>query len=191
MEVPTRARTASRAVERYKSVLQLALSCLGPTVWITAGRSTGPLSLLTQGPAALRRGSGDSLYFLPTQDFVPKDSAIRNWRVRTLGYAYTVFEDADLAREIVSWHWHPTTRPDTHIHIGDWSQVAGRSRHHVPSGRVSFEHVVRFLIEDFDVVPARPDWDAVLIECHDRFTTHRSWADWARSSLNALTGQSD
>jgi len=94
------------------------------------------------------------------------------------GYAYTISEDPDLGHELLAWHWHPTTRLDTHIHIGKSHPTHGDlAKYHVPSGRVSFEQVVRFLITDLGVSPARADWDSVLTDSHGKFVTHRRWSN--------------
>lgn len=100
----------------------------------------------------------------------------REWKVGTDGYAYTVSEDRDLSSELFSWHWHPTTRQDTHLHVGRGHDLHGPlARLRVPTGRVAFEEVVRFLIEDLYVQPERSDWDSVLSECLERFRRFRTW----------------
>jgi hypothetical protein len=47
---------------------------------------------------------------------------------------------------------------------------------HLPTGRVSIEAVIRFLIEDLEVAPLRDDWRAVLDRHEDLFRQTRSWA---------------
>ena len=49
-------------------------------------------------------------------------------------------------------------------------------RLHPPTGRVSVEAVVRFLIEDLDVVPRRDDWGAILDRHEEAFRRSRTWA---------------
>jgi hypothetical protein len=46
----------------------------------------------------------------------------------------------------------------------------------LPTGRVSIEAVVRFRIEDLDVVPRRPDWDRVLERHEQAFREARTWS---------------
>jgi hypothetical protein len=59
----------------------------------------------------------------------------------------------------------PTARADLTLH-----------KLHLPTGRVSIEAVVRFLIEDLDVVPRRRDWSAVLDRHEEAFRRSRTWA---------------
>ena len=61
----------------------------------------------------------------------------------------------DQRREIVRWHYHPDSHPDPHIHaVG----IDG----HIPSGRVIFESVVRYMIQELTVEQKRADWDEIL-----------------------------
>jgi hypothetical protein len=47
----------------------------------------------------------------------------------------------------------PPQRPGPTVHIrGEFSRI------HIPTARISFESVVRVLIEDVGARPARPDW---------------------------------
>lgn len=46
---------------------------------------------------------------------------------------------------------------------------------HVPTGRTSFESVVRFLVTDLRVKPARTDWEAIVKESEDRFMAFKTW----------------
>jgi hypothetical protein len=50
------------------------------------------------------------------------------------------------------------------------------SRLHIPTGRVSFEQVVRFLVDDLEVVPQRHDWRDVIAESEERFRAFRTWS---------------
>lgn len=159
--------------------MQRSLSCIGPWLW-QAGEA-----VLVTSPETLRLNCGDKppLYLKATQHFrtgLGSGTRRRDWKVYTEGYAYTVSEDADLSHELLAWHWHPGTRPDTHLHIGKSHPTHGGLAHlHVPSGRVSFEQVIRFLITDLNVVPARTDWDAVLTNSHSLFVRFRRWSDHA------------
>jgi len=48
-------------------------------------------------------------------------------------------------------------------------------RHHVPTGRVSLEAVVRFLIVELGVTLRRDDWEDVLADGERRFAERRTW----------------
>lgn len=93
-------------------------------------------------------------------------------RTRTEGYLYTLSPSASLAEEVASWHWHPSENtPRPHIHVG-----GEHKRLHLPTGRVTFEAVVRFTIEELDVVPERDDWSTVLEEQESLHHQYRGWS---------------
>lgn len=92
------------------------------------------------------------------------------FRVRTQGYMYTLSESERLETEILSWHWHPPARSRPHVHVGE-TQLG-----HIPTGRVTFESVVRYAIVELDAVPARNDWDDILLETEALHVKYRSWS---------------
>lgn len=105
------------------------------------------------------------------------------YRVTTHGYKYQVVT-ADLD-EVVLFHWHPYTtesgKPLTvhpHIHLGErlLAKKGPLSRKaHIPSGRVAFEDVVEFVINECGARPSRRDWKLVLDKSRDDFRSHSSW----------------
>jgi len=131
----------------------------------------------------LKQRGGTRLLFEASQLFtiVPDTRFPGEYKASTLAYIYSIrlpdLEDG----AIVSWHWHPLTtpgRPAPHVHVGvDHPQlVATLPKLHIPSGRVSFEEVVRFLIDDLDVAPERPEkWKKILEESEERFRAFRTW----------------
>jgi hypothetical protein len=142
----------------------------------------------TTNPAAvrLRRQAGDPLYLAVDQHFeIVRDPRYsREWKAKTLRYSYSLVGNDDLSGELILWHWHepvPTGR-ETHIHVhgvgGDTPLVHVRSadhKLHIPSGRVAFEAILRFLFTDLGVTPARSDWKEVVGESEDRFLAYRTW----------------
>jgi hypothetical protein len=50
------------------------------------------------------------------------------------------------------------------------------SKLHIPTGRVSFEEVVRFLVEELRVVPIRADWREIVADSEVRFREYRTWS---------------
>jgi hypothetical protein len=137
----------------------------------------------------LVRGYGDDL----TSDFIAfpnryvaigvKDRLVFsvhhafNAQGTTAGYYYQVGDDK--GRELIAFHWHPGRRNQPefpHLHIdGSPGPVAVVKKNHIPTGRVSLESVVRFLIAELDVRPLRDDWDSVLDEGERTFTARRTW----------------
>jgi hypothetical protein len=103
--------------------------------------------------------------------------AAERYRVSTLSYYYTFFEELE-APELISYQWHPEGNSDflgPHLHIGSGAGVPPwLAKCHLPSGRVSFEQIVLLAIEGFGVKPLRADYREVLQASHDRFTRYRT-----------------
>jgi hypothetical protein len=98
----------------------------------------------------------------------------REWKVKTEGYTYRL-DDED-GRELLAYHWHPWTPPTfPHLHLKRATTRPELQKAHIPTGRVSIEHVVRHLISDWSVPPRREDWESVLDENERLFTTYRTW----------------
>jgi hypothetical protein len=94
-----------------------------------------------------------------------------------------VYELSDRGGELIAaWHWHPTTtRGDDknrwpHLHAHGVRDTLTLHKLHLPTGRVSIEAIVRFLIEDLGVIPRRPDWGRVLEQHEQAFRRTRSWS---------------
>lgn len=76
--------------------------------------------------------------------------------------------------EVIAFHWHPTGVSrvrDPHLHlssklrpvpIGRAGDEAPLASMHVPTGFVPLADVVRFLIDEFGIIPLRDDWHTVL-----------------------------
>ena len=92
-------------------------------------------------------------------------------KVVTAEYIYTLAEDAELQREIMSWQWHPGW-PDPHLH------TRVNRKLHIPTGRVAFEQVLSFTLTDLGIEPAKPRDEAMAIldESLRRFRAFRSWS---------------
>jgi len=126
---------------------------------------------LTDAPLRLWAPTEDGdrivIHFVARQRLeVYRDRELAEFRCRTREYSYTV-SDADL-HETVRWHWHPDTHPAPHVHVAGF-------RGHIPSGRVTFESVVRFLIEEMKADPSDERWDEVLTTEEGRHREFRTW----------------
>lgn len=99
-------------------------------------------------------------------------------KVVTDGYVYRVRSSETAGPDPFQWHWHPEVQkqPDCHLHVGAQHDAGPLNSLHLPSGRVGFEEVLAFLILEYDVRPARPDWQDVLLDTRTRFETYRTWA---------------
>lgn len=174
------ARNEREALKRYKHVLQQALGLVARAQWITGeqDRQSGRWFLSTEPfPLRLVTADGGSIYLRCTQMFSYQKSATfrGEWKVHTEQYIYSVGTTPSEDDTVVAWHWHPDVREECHLHLYRDDEILGPMRKmHLPTQRISFEQVLRFLIVDLDV-RARAGWEAVLDDCEKRFVTYRSW----------------
>ena len=65
---------------------------------------------------------------------------------------------------ILAFHWHPSSGRVTWPHLHAYGVHVSVELHklHAPTGTITAGSIVRFLIEDLDVLPRRPDWQAIL-----------------------------
>jgi hypothetical protein len=134
----------------------------------------GEVYVITFGPAGdpipLRaKAGGQSGYLLDVQHrytIVPDPSLA--WRVTTLSYQYRLLDSQQ--NEILAYHWDrfPRYGPrHPHIHVTAASQIYPSSTVqrtlrleglHIPTGRVSLESIVWFLIRDLGIEDRVPRW---------------------------------
>lgn len=106
-------------------------------------------------------------------------------KVKTLAFTHSFTEDEQNKYEIVSWHWHPNVQSVKypHIHVGKGFQCADQQDYdlhklHIPSGRVSFEEVLAFGINELGVRPlsmTKAEALEVITESNSIFKEHRTW----------------
>jgi len=97
-------------------------------------------------------------------------------KVSTHDYAHTLGETPSLKPGLYSWEWAAREPRYPHVHVRRGHRdFAGLGKIHIPTGRVFFEDVVRFLIEEHEVEPVREDWRTILDECAHLVG---SWATW-------------
>lgn len=185
------ARTQHAARQRYTRILQSSLSCLTRAHWFVGPSPSDDENLslaVSEDPIGLKRASGRPRLFLSANQLftiVPDERFEGEWKARTLAYIYSLQLDLEAVGEgeleVIAWHWHPTTtpdRPDPHVHVRlDHPQLdVTLSKLHIPTARVSFEEVIRFLVADFHVEPARDDWQEIVGESETRFKAWRTWS---------------
>jgi hypothetical protein len=181
VRIPAKSRKAAH--RRYVRFLQLSLSCVsGRAHFATGPRPYGKKDdlALTTIPERIRlaRQSKPPIFLSAAQEFHfvrdPRHSG--EWKVQTDAYIYHLFMSDEDVDQLFARHWHPSIRPGCHLHVGPRSG-RGRAlyRLHVPMGRVAFEEVLRFLIDEFEVRPARKDWGSILSESQARFEAFRTW----------------
>lgn len=168
--------------------MQLSVNCLAPTaVWRTGGAPAydglpnGALTLLlANAPLRIVPTRGPSeLFFVANQVIETiEDETVdrREYRVHTLGYIYTLAFDEGLTNPLVEWHYHPYAgRADTHVHVTD-VEGSPTAKLHIPTGRTSFESIIRFIISDFRTEDPHDGWEGILEDCERRFQRHRRWS---------------
>lgn len=114
---------------------------------------------------------GRGLYLYAAHHYTVVEQEER-FAVRTGGYIYSVNSD-ERGGELYGWHWHPESSSWCawpHLHapttLGD----------HLPTGRVAFEQVVRWLIHEAGLLPLRPDAAEILDQNEADWRDRRSWA---------------
>ncbi len=171
-------KTPHQAVRNCLEPLNVAVSCVTRDVLVASGSDLNKIEslILNKGlPSKLK--SNPYLFLTAAMLYsVTKSEGERGpWKVSTAAYRYGIHDSQQV--EILSYHWHPqTTRQDPHLHLGSGSKVMNFLRRtHLPTGRVSLEEVLRFLIEELKVKPLRQDWNEMLKSTQSQYEQFRSW----------------
>lgn len=176
-------RTPKEAVDNFVGPLQLAISCVTPSVVVVSGgnyvSSTPHVATIGDGgPISLQ---GDSLISLVIRQHyrIVEDSVPRGpWKVSTAGYLYSL-KETSTDREILAYHWHPAvgvTFPHLHLEAGALVGREELAEAHLPTNRVALEDVLRLAISSFGVRPLRNDWANILDSTQAAFEEWRTWA---------------
>lgn len=178
------ARSDSDARRRYLHYLQQSLACIHASAIWRAGKGREPeewVALTEPSVIELARPDVGALYLKATQTFHYADHPDYpgERKVVTDEYAYTLSEDAELRSELLAWHWQPARgHPDPHLHIGYPHPTEVRAtKWHVPGGRVAFEQVLVFAIEELGAQPVgdRPVALEALESTLSRFRRYATW----------------
>jgi hypothetical protein len=160
-------RTPRAATLDFVSPFGEIFGCLTNVGFVARGSQSG-------GPYAARfltnfvslrqsRGLG-SLQFKVAVDYMINPAPERTgWREAAIaGWVYEIRDQA--VSQILAFHWHPASGHVTwpHLHAYGTNDVVNLHKLHPPTGPITTGSVVRFLIEDLDVLPRRPNWQAVL-----------------------------
>ena len=165
-----RGRTSAEAVNNYRQGIQSLISCVtNSVVDVAGGYHPDPRShsLLLNNGQTVRLAGASRFGLQVQQSYMIEAPETRGdlWTVRVVAYAYTL-SDSD-RREILNYHWHPLgssriLRP--HLHLEQGARV-GRPDirdSHFPTGPVSINAFLRFLIGELSVEPTRPNWELIL-----------------------------
>jgi len=178
-------RTPREAVESFLEPLKAVLRCITAEGFVTRYSRRGDEHLTAAFQdrfAVLDRRSGEPLRLELRHRFAAMRAPVERgpWVASTVEYVYQVFDEYD--DMIAAWHWHPVTAQPgdqarwPHLHAYGARDTLTLHKLHLPTGRVSIEAVVRFLIQDLEVLPRRPDWERVLEQHEQVFRRERTWA---------------
>ena len=179
------ARSDAEAKARFLGVLNRSLSAVcRNSVWIVSPLAGGQFNAFTSPKPAirLRVPDGPDLYLRSTIRFqyVADDRFTRGERkVSTDLYAHTVGTSDSLKPQLYSWEWSTAQAPHLHVRRGD-PDYGGLGKLHLPTGRVFFEDVLRFLVTEHGVPPARDDWQDVLGEGLRKVSMFATWGGGRR-----------
>jgi hypothetical protein len=163
--------TPDEAALHFAQAIQDTASCVCPALFnFPIARPVEQLQALV-----LDRGNdvplGSGLY-LSAGHWYSVEAVAAGYVVKTGGYAYTIESD-HVSGEVASWQWHPEAEswcawPHLHVRapLGD----------HLPTSRVAFEQVVRWLIVEANIPPLRADWEVLLTQNEQDWRARRSWA---------------
>lgn len=182
-------RKPGEAYEAFHHPLRVAASCLDASAhWaVDRSRNVGDVvqtSLNSARPLSLSVEDGRRLGLLGTISVeIIEDVTNGPYRVTTREVAYELVDlssDSSKGERLVAWHYHPggpgVTYP--HMHLPKVLRVDdswGIAKSHVPTGRVAFEDIVLYLIEELHVIPARYDFSEKLRASRDLHKRYRSW----------------
>lgn len=175
-------RNPDAAFRNYKSPIGRALDCITPAQ-VThnfAGRPNADYWLaLADGQPVPLSGKYRPLELTIQQRFriVEAQGDRGPFRATITEYVYMISERD--GPEIISYHYHAdagSKHPHLHLKSGAGDLRQEFSQHsHMPSGRVSIEHVIGALIREFGVAPRKDDWEHVLDSSHSRFSKWKNW----------------
>lgn len=172
------------ALTNYTEEIQRIVSCVSDVVFFVLPYGPDRHQLSCSVPGGffpVSRNDGVKLFIDINQE-IESPSAANDYKVSTKFYLYSI---ADAKKDdLIGFHFHPdlTEDPVLYPHIHAYADKDPRfaplnlHRRHIPSGRVPLEDVIRWIITELEVVPARADWDKVLTDARGIFKSNQSWS---------------
>ena len=163
-------RTRKEASDRFRDALQEVLGCVSADGLIASSAGSPPdspsrtLALIPiRNPTPLPGAARLSLGL--THEYTVAQERAGRWHAHTTSYVYHLHDDT--GQIILGYHWHPETvsRVDApHLHVYVNEPFGGRplSRIHFLTRHITLADVIQFVVEEFQVVPRRPDWRNIL-----------------------------
>lgn len=168
-------RTPAEAFRAFMEPIEAAVACLGNAKVTT---SPGGMTNTHVDHSWTLNGPGKAMVFKGGYCFRAsmKYRFIEHeggYRVTTLEYIYSLSCGED---ELWDLHWHPVgSSPETRPHLHAAILGAGGKRAHRPTGRMTFEDAVEWVIAS-GVTPVREDWAEILSGSKAVHVQHRSWS---------------
>lgn len=168
-------RSPYAAVAAVAGHMSRIVSCITPVPLITK-TSTPTVYVVSfpRGQEFVRLRATPPLLLDVRHALVPEQIEPRgSWQAITTGYHYEVQNEragygdgngGTDVKDVVTFDWHPDGRSSMttpHVHVHSEGTRLSR-KHHIPTGPVPLAFVVRFLIAELGVEPARDDWQNVL-----------------------------
>jgi hypothetical protein len=185
--VPIEGRSPRECAERFRRhVAELLANTIAPAVPLLvyegAREATFGVSF-RQGnkPTALPLKTRHGKLFLHLAQLVEAEKLDKKYRLKTLAYWYRLQASAGLRETdaLLRWeydHSHDPRRPGPPRHhlqaaaeVRWGAQALDLNRLHTPSGWLTIEELLRFLIVELGVAPASADWPRVLADSEDVF----------------------
>jgi hypothetical protein len=183
--LPIIERRPARAFKRFRDHIR---AVVGKTLPIPAHVRVETTYTGTTGTLEFIRGDGvatavplttrfGDVYFTLTQ-FLEAVRDGRRYRLTTKGYAYRLLNRDDPTSDaVLRWEYVSDAPHDRwcrhHVQIAATVALAGGAldlnREHAPSGWVTIEEMIRFLIHDLGVAPVTQDWPTLLADSERKF----------------------
>jgi hypothetical protein len=128
----------------------------------------------TAVPLATRFGR----LYLTLLQILEVEREVTRYRLKTKEYSYRLLDQSDpRADAILRWEYqsdvagHGFCRHHVQVRtgVGLVGEVLDLNRCHMPSGWVTIEELIRFLIHDLEVQPLTKEWPAILAESERKF----------------------
>lgn len=174
------AKTPADAYQRYHDNLCKSIRCL-TNVHVVNNKHAVPgseIDFAFSGGSVELKGSPFSFFLLQRVKVIQPPELEGAWKVKTLAYEYAI-ELTSPTREIIAFHWDSASDIGPHIHIGLTGKAQHiTNKHHIPSGRILLEDVVRFLIDELGVPPNKTQvstYRTILAEMKALVLRFKTW----------------
>lgn len=180
-------KTPYQAFEAFIDPLKTAVACVARAKFVVKDEAKRVVNkeqfwALNGDDGYVQLGGDSRLQLLARMRFMVIEDKRKDYgpyRITTRGYMYGLRTSDH--REVLQYHWHPSERAHElkpHLHIGS-AQIAEYAvitqGHHLPTGRITFEAVIRMAIREFGAEPLLAGWEDALTAAETPHILYRSW----------------